>query len=316
MNVTSIAAGDVPPYDVLGSMGMRHAWDFFGCGDQLGTLNYLTPEVIAAAVAAIGQGVVITLTLPLNEPSPPLFGRDRVQHTFFRHDRNTWDDRLDAYFPQGSSQWDGFRHVRAREHGFFGGVEGDPSADASWLGVDRWAQRGIVGRGVLLDVGHYLARAGTPLECDIETAITVDLLCTVAAAQGVRLRHGDLLLVRTGWPAQYRVLPAVRREKLLAAPAFPGLHAGEDMARLLWNWQVSALITDVPAVESVPGDPSVGSLHRRLLPLLGLPLGELFDLERLAAHCRSAGTYSFVVTSAPMNLPGGCGSPSNALAIF
>jgi hypothetical protein len=66
----------------------------------------------------------------------------------------------------------------------------------------------------------------------------------------------------------------------------------------------------------VPGDPAVGSLHRRLLPLLGLPLGELFDLERLSVHCRSTDTYFFVVSSAPMNLPGGCGSPSNALAIF
>jgi kynurenine formamidase len=232
------------------------------------------------------------------------------------HNRNTWDDRLDAYFPQGSSQWDGFRHVRAREHGFFGGETADPSADPAWLGIDHWARRGIVGRGVLLDIGHYLAASGAPLECDIETAITADLLRTVATEQGVQFRTGDLLLVRTGWPAQYRELPAGRREKLLADPAFPGLHAGEETARLLWDWHVSALVTDVPAVESVPGDPAVGSLHRRLLPLLGIPLGELFDLDRLAAHCHSAGTFYFVVASVPMNLPGGCGSPSNALAIF
>jgi kynurenine formamidase len=317
--VTDSAAAEVPLYDdlpVIDSIGMPHAWDYFGRGDQLGTLNYLTAEVVAAAMARATQGVVIPLNLPLDEPSPPLFGRDPVKHEFFMHDRNTWDDRLDAYFPQGSSQWDGFRHVRAREYGFFGGALGDPSADMSWLGVDSWARRGIVGRGVLLDVGHYLACSGTPLECDVETEITADLLRTVAAVQGVDIGHGDLLLVRTGWPAQYRALPARRRAKLLGAPAFPGLHAGEQTARLLWNWHVSAVITDAPAVESVPGDPAVGSLHRRLLPLLGLPLGELFDLERLSVHCRSTDTYFFVVSSAPMNLPGGCGSPSNALAIF
>lgn len=314
-----ITDDDVPAYDDLPRherLDLPHAWEFFGPGDALGTLNYLTPEVVAAAVPQPATGVVVALNLPVDQPNPPLFGREPTEHTFFTHDRNTWDDRLDAYFPQGSSQWDGFRHVRARELGFFGGVEGDPSQDPSWLGIDVWARRGIAGRGLLLDVAAYLAGTGEDLPCDVERAITPDLLETVATAQGSPVRHGDILLVRTGWPARYAALSEARRRELGQAPTFPGLHAGEATARLLWNWHVSALVTDVPAVEPVPGDPAVGSLHRRLLPLLGLPLGELFDLEALSGHCRASGSYSFLFTAAPMNLPGGCGSPANALAVF
>jgi kynurenine formamidase len=317
--VLHLTADDVPRYDDLprlDRLGLPHAWDLFGHGDAFGTLNYLTPEVVASAAAEVRSGVTVGLSLPIDRPAPPLFGREPTTHTFFTHDRNTWDDRLDAYFPQGSSQWDGFRHVRAREFGFFGGVDADPAQDPSWLGIDVWARRGIAGRGVLLDVAGHLLRTGDDLPCDVERAIVPDLLREVASAQGVHVRHGDILLVRTGWPAKYGALSGTRHAELSERPEFPGLHAGEDTARLLWDWHVSALVTDVPAVEPVPGDPSVGSLHRRLLPLLGLPMGELFDLEALAARCREAGTFTFLFTSAPMNLPGGCGSPANALAVL
>ena len=311
--------GAVPEYDelpVLDTLGMRHSWDFFGRDDQYGTLNFLTSSVITSALSEATEGVVVSLNLPITEPSPPLFGREPTTHTFFTHDRNTWDDRLDAYFPQGSSQWDGFRHVRAREFGFFGGQGGDPATDKSWLGIDQWARRGIVGRGVLADVGHFLQEAGAPLQGDIETKVTTELLSEVLEAQGTEIRHGDLLVVRTGWPTLYRSLSGERRAMLNKLPCFPGLFAGEQTARWLWNLHVSALITDVPAVESVPGNPQDGSLHRRLLPLLGLPLGELFDLDELSTQCRGLRRSNFLIVSAPVNLPGGCGSPSNALAIF
>lgn len=44
--------------------------------------------------------------------------------------------------------------------------------------------------------------------------------------------------------------------------------------------------------------------------------GEMFNLEELSQECRRRGRYSFFITSMPLNLPGGVGSPSNAVAIF
>jgi hypothetical protein len=56
-------------------------------------------------------------------------------------------------------------------------------------------------------------------------------------------------------------------------------------------------------------------MHIRLLPLLGLPLGEFFDLANLAEDCANDGVYEFFFTSAPLNLRSGVASPPNALAI-
>ncbi len=57
------------------------------------------------------------------------------------------------------------------------------------------------------------------------------------------------------------------------------------------------------------------SVHVRVLALLGIPLGELFDFDALADHCASDGVYEFLFTSKPLGIRGGLGSPPNALAI-
>jgi hypothetical protein len=69
-------------------------------------------------------------------------------------------------------------------------------------------------------------------------------------------------------------------------------------------------------VEVAPGDPAIGSLHRRLIPCLGFALGELFDFTALGSGCQQAGRYEFLFASVPLNITGGVGSPASAVAIF
>ena len=57
-------------------------------------------------------------------------------------------------------------------------------------------------------------------------------------------------------------------------------------------------------------------LHQYFLALFGMPIGELWDLKALSEKCKELGRYSFVLTSAPLNVPGSIGSPPNALALF
>lgn len=307
---------EVPSYDSLPRierLGLPHSWEFFGEGDQLGTLGYLTPERVMAAVASVRSGRVVSLNLPVTEPDPPLFGREPIVWTQFDADRNTKDDRIDNYFPQGSSQWDGFYHVRAREFGFFGGVGASENPSSTHLGIDVWAKRGIAGRGVLLDVERHLRETeGIEIPANEQFVITPEVLVATAERQGTEVRRGDILLVRSGWPAKYAALDRA----LLPVSEIPGIHAGDETARLIWDWNVAALVSDLPGIEPVPGDPAVGSLHRRMLPLLGVPFGELFDLEELGEACAERGSYEFLFTGAPMNLQGGAGSPANALAIL
>jgi hypothetical protein len=41
----------------------------------------------------------------------------------------------------------------------------------------------------------------------------------------------------------------------------------------------------------------------------------MWDLEALGDDCAADGVYEFLVTSAPLNLQNGVGSPANALAV-
>jgi hypothetical protein len=56
-------------------------------------------------------------------------------------------------------------------------------------------------------------------------------------------------------------------------------------------------------------------MHRPLIALLGLLLGECWKLDELAAACAADGKYEFLLTAKPLNLIGGVGSPANALAV-
>jgi len=80
---------------------------------------------------------------------------------------------------------------------------------------------------------------------------------------------------------------------------------------------------DNPALEVFPpgtdgeggDDPEGPFLHFQLLPRLGMPIGELWDLDGLADACVADGVYEFMLTSAPMRLRNGVATPPHALAI-
>ncbi|MCL3819854.1 cyclase family protein [Aeromicrobium wangtongii] len=293
---------------------LRHAWDVFGPADSLGTLHHLTPNRRLAAMTSSRTGETVCLTLPLNEPHTAPFGRDQLVHVRYRANRFSWGDRVERLDLQSSTQWDGLLHVSHTEAGFYGGHRGDPDG-APHLGIDAWARTGIVGRGVLLDVGAHLAARGgyDALERHV---VTPAMLLDVAEAQAVELRPGDILCVRLGWYAAFSALDEDAGRQLMGRVAGAGLSATGDMAEFLWDRRIAAVACDNVTVEVQPGDRADGFLHHRLITMLGMPLGELFDFEELAGRCRDVQKWDFVFTSVPLHLPGGVGSPANAVAVL
>jgi kynurenine formamidase len=292
----------------------RHAWDHYPAGDNFGALRNITNAARIAALGSVTLGEPVGLCLPLSEPDPPMFGRQPMVHTVFSKNRNSLDDKLDNFYPQGSTQWDGFRHVRAREHGFFTGVTDGFVTGDTRLGIGHWAGTGIVGRGILFDFGSLCDDALSGAEPAPDSAITASQLH--AMGEGLGVRPGDIICLRTGWMKLYQASSPPARAALAASTSWPGLSGGADVAELLWDWGVSAVVADNPSVEVSPGSAAVGSLHRRLIPLLGVPLGELFDFEPLAERCAALGRATFLFVSVPLNLPEGVGSPGNAVAIL
>lgn len=305
-----------PTYDELPQiegLGVRHAWDVLPA--PWGTLSRLEPAHVVRAAGLVRRGEAIPLNLPIDAFDPPLFGRPAVGHEVYPHDRNTFEDTLDAFNPQASSQWDGLGHVRAREHGWFGGITDQETATAE-LGIEHWAGTGIVGRGVLLDVAAHRERGGVPYDPFGNDPVTAEELTDVAADAGVELCRGDVLCLRFGWTAEYRRRRAAGEDMYSAVEAWAGLSAAESTARYLWDNGVAAVAADNPAIERGPGAREDGSLHRRLIPTLGFALAELLDLERLAAACAAQDRAEFLFVGVPLPVTGGVSSPANAIAIL
>lgn len=297
------------------------SWGLFGDDDQLGTLNLLTPERVAAAAKLVRKGAVFPLNLPVNQPDPPLFGRGAVRVTLLKGGSGR-DDYLDNFYPQASSQWDSLRHIMHPREGFYNGTKPEEIVSGGGrLGIENMAQRGIAGRGVLLDVARYLEGRGEPIDYTTPAVIDRATLEACRASQGVEIQTGDILLIRTGWLRWYVNESSTEQRQTMSGDATTqlravGIGSDEEMAEYLWDLHISAVAADNPALETwPPGADGSSFLHFHLIPLLGMPIGELWWLDGLADDCAADGAYEFLFTSAPLNVPGGVGSPPNALAM-
>jgi kynurenine formamidase len=217
------------------------------------------------------------------------------------------DDYLFAPL-QCSTQWDGLAHAWYGEQLYNGYAETEVrGTGARKLGIDK-LYRHFVGRGVLLDLPRVL-RGGERLPQGY--AITADDLDRAASAEGVEIRRGDLLLIRTGHLPWYYTL----KDKQEFWKGAPGL--GLTTVAWLHRHEVAAVAVDNVTVEVQPAEePGYHlPLHGALLRDLGLTLGEMFDLDALAADCAADGIYEFLFVAQPLRIPGAVGSPINPLAI-
>lgn len=310
------------------------AWGVWGPEDQLGTVNLLTEEMVQRAAAEeIKLGKSVSLNWPINFPEKPVFKRKSPEIKMIIKTQNGMprDDEIHIN-SQSGSQWDGLRHFGIIEHGVFynntdakslpEGILSIPNPNDidpnhTKIGIQHWATHGICGRGVLLDlVGYYTKNGGTlPYDPWTSHAISVPDLEAVAKHQNVQFRRGDILLIRVGFIQKYHAVCDEDRTALQGRPeTFAGIEQSEDMKRFLWNNHFAAVASDQPALERWPASGEL--LHQTILGLWGMPLGELFDLEKLSQTCAETGRYTFFFSSWPLHIIGGCASPPNAAAYF
>jgi len=299
------------------------AWGVFGSQDEVGTINLLTPERVLRGVDLVQKGRVFSLNWDLEKPNPPILGRGALRHTITNLaeiEHPGTDDCYDNFYPQASSQWDSLSHIAHPEHQYYNGrsVDEFTGKPGSRNGIDNWGRRGIVGRFVLADVEAYRRHRMVPLPANEKVAITVDEVEATLEHQGSHLETGDILMLRFGWISWYESTDFATRKNLAKQMlSSPGLAAEERTAEWLWDRHLAAVVADCPALEATPFDvKSVeGFLHYRIIPLLGLAVGEMFYLDELARDCSNDGVYEGLFTAAPLNKMGGSGSPANALAL-
>ncbi|KAK2612787.1 hypothetical protein QQS21_001239 [Conoideocrella luteorostrata] len=335
----------VPDFDDLPKVeGMPQgcAWGVFdqdGTKDKVGTLNFLTPDIVLAAAREVQHGVSISLNWPLNANKEGF--RKAPTHNFIhlpdtiswlKERPHCWDDEI-SFNTQYSSQWDSLCHIHNVETNMAynaatptrENLKVQTTKDNDLPTLDHWHDNGcMVARGVLIDYKAFAEEKGIPFHAFDSVRITPADVEACAAHQGVLFKPGDVLLVRTG-ATEILEDPSEEDVVKIAAGSSAGLHGCEETARWIWNKRFAAVASDCPGFEAVPGADEDGKpaggleclvLHQYLLSSFGMSIGELWDLQKLSAYCKKTAKYSFMLTSAPLNYACLIGSPANALAIL
>lgn len=294
-------------------------WGRWGPDDELGTLNFITPQKLVEAGTLIKQGKAISLAIPFNSKGVQTGANLRYnplhlmsidggdQHIGRGKNGVRYADDYIMMPLQCATQWD------ALSHAWYDGelYNGYPASSITSLGARKLSiervKNGVVSRGVLLDVARHRGVPWLPPREAIKPAE----LDEVARAEGLAVTSGDVVLVRTGWRAKFLAEPnpATWNENQ------PGL--SWECARWLYDHEVAAVCADNSAVEVSPPELEEYStpLHMLCERDMGLMLGEIFDLEALSEDCAADGVYQFLFTAPPLPITGAVGSPINPLAI-
>ena len=300
-------------------------WGRWGPDDALGTLNYIDDGKRQAAAGLARTGRVFSLAVEFNRDGPRRGhrGRGNPIHTMlesgveaaagtqdFPHGFGDADDVV--FMPlRASTHWDGLGHIF--DHGI--GWNGRPremvitGAGDEVTGVERQAAA-FVSRGVLLDLGRVLGQG----ELDDGFTITEEHLRTTIHTQDVTVGRGDIVLIRTGQLTRCRRLGSWAGYS--HGPA-PGLSFGT--LGWLHGSEIAAIASDTCALEVRPyefGEPCFAPLHQIAIPNMGLAIGEMFDLDALAAECAARRVYEFLLVAAGLPITGGVGAPVNPVAIM
>ncbi|KUJ22642.1 uncharacterized protein LY89DRAFT_777704 [Mollisia scopiformis] len=327
-----------PTYDQLPldpSYPTKAAWGVWGADDVQGALNHITNATILAARGEIQLGRAINLNMDLNAFTTPINpNRKPLNHLFQPGDGYT--DDVVVLNTQVSTQYDGLRHFPYSTDGNtttyqwyndlienFDQVVGPAPTEV--LGIQQAAQKGIAGRGVLLDFVGWALTQNMTFDAFTGYGINTSSLDAIAAWQGLPSNWslpGDMLLIRTGWTKAYLNLTSYNQEILPWDPNLGsvGMNCSDDSLAWLWEKKLALIGADNPAFESLPMDKTIGgvarSLHQVFIGGWGQSIVEFLDLETLAEELHQLGRSTFFLTIQNLNIKSGIASPPNALAIL
>jgi kynurenine formamidase len=312
-------------------------WGRWGAEDELGTLNFISPDKVRESAALVTRGKVFPLGVDFgsNGPQGAFQFRQNPVHvmTVDGGDADTlvqygpqWSQRsvarqLSGFFEgspfrfnddmiimplQAATQWDAFSHVYYEDKLYNGFPANSVTSQGAYhCGIDKVDSKGITSRGVLLDVVKH---RGADKYLEHGQPITPEELDEVARAQGVTIGEGDIVLVQTGWWARF-----------LETGEGSGMVAGLDWRCAAWlhDLRVAAVAADNLMVEDPESgvDGTILPMHMLCLRDMGLMLGEFWDLRALAADCAEDGSYEFQLVAPPLRVTGAVGSPVNPIAL-
>jgi kynurenine formamidase len=317
-------ASEVPLiHDVLA--GSPSNWGKWGEDDEVGALNYLGVDQVLCGIGLVRQGKVFTLQAQMGHPHGDLMAPTRRPGQRFMYlDQGSWagdkapnipggpryaDDYI-MTFLQASTQYDALGHFWYDDRIYNGYDAATTIGGLSKASVLPIAERGVVGRGVLIDMARYRGKQ----YLDRDEGFSHEDLLAAAESQGATIEHRDILLVRTGWFEFFYTVPT---SEFYGDFREPGLVYSPELIRWFQEMEIPNLVTDTVGNE-LSSDPATGAeglLHCALMRNLGVAFTEICDLGKLATDCADDGQWEFLYVAAPLKVVNGTGSPVNPVVV-
>lgn len=295
--------------DVDAMMKSLSNWGRWGRDDQLGALNLITAEKRRQAAALVREGVSVSMAheaVKTELAGSSAFGHKMTSLPQATEITAASDEYCVAYHGFTQTHMDGLCHLLYKGQMYNGFSQKEVTEQgAAKLSVHNLKQ-GIFTRGVLMDMPKLLGVRFLPGN----QAIYPHHLDAWEKAAGVTVESGDAVLIHTGRWERARVEGEWDVGKNSA-----GLHA----SCLPWLKQrdVAVVGSDL-ALDVLPSGIEGFDLpvHWVVIVAMGMPILDNCDFDALSAAADSRKRWSFLLTAAPLVVPGGTGSPINPLATF
>lgn len=300
-------------------------WGRWGDEDEVGSLNFLTNSEVLRGVRSVKQGKVFTCGEVIGDPrGDPLWPGRAPAKREMTVDKQSYvqgdmpslpggaefaDDRIEMFL-QGSTQFDALGHVWYDDkmwNGFPASATNGGMKKASILPI---AQRGVVGRGVVLDMAAFKEKQ----YLEKGDLLSLDDILGCAKKQNVELEKHDILCLRTGF---LQLLHVHGPDRFYQNFVEPGLTYSSELVNWFYEREIPCLSTDTISNETEL-DPAVGvqiPLHCALMRNLGIAFNEICNFEALVADCHADQQWDFLYTAAPLKVSEATGAPVNVIAI-
>ncbi|MCX5515789.1 metal-dependent hydrolase [Kaistia algarum] len=299
-------------------------WGRWGPNDEIGALNFLGEREVRQGLAAIRQARTFTLGVPIaTDRGDPVFpGRWPARHFMVAdkagftaghwhplHGGLEFADDYVTGFAQAGTHCDALGHMWFDDTLWNGYPAASTNGGMTKAGIMPIAERGIVGRGVLLDIARFRGKAALGRG---ETITHHDLV-ECARAQGVEILPRSILMVRTGWVGAL----LGGRETITDTYWEPGLTFSLDLVRWFDAMEIPCLVTDTLANETTY-EPDTGMmlvLHAALMRNLGIVFTEMAWLDDLAERAAADRQFDGLFCGSPAKVSKGTGGSINPVFI-
>jgi len=282
-------------------------WGRWGKNDQRGTLNLITADKRRQALKLVREALAVSLAHTLEKEASADNPRPLGQQMTLDAGGHAMDLYTIWYHGSTITHIDSLCHY-SFEGKIYNGFERSNIAQGPGCpsnGVEH-QKEGIMTRGIIVDLPRmknvpYL-EPGTPVyPSDLEAW---------EKYAGVKIGSGDAVFLRTG-----RWVQRAQKGPWNVARDAAGWHASV----MPWLKQRDVALLGNDAVNDVQPSGVEGNgrpIHQLAIVAMGLPLIDVMDLEAAAETAARLRRWEFLLTAAPVPVPGGTGFPLNPIATF